>query len=72
VGSFGRVNVKIFVNEYRAAHPRNPDGPLAEMVMVDGLGHQAMDCAMVASRAKMKGNIPQRLGSLKYLLHVGS
>jgi hypothetical protein len=42
------------------------------MVMVDGFGHQTMDRAMVASRAEMKGNIPQRLGSLKYLLHIGS
>jgi hypothetical protein len=72
VGSFGGINVKVFVNEYRAAHPRNPDGPLAEMVLVDGLGHQAMDRAVVASRAEMKGNIPQRLGSFKYLLHIES
>jgi len=40
--------------------------------MVDGLGHQAMNRAVVASRAEMKGNIPQRLGPFENLLHIGS
>jgi hypothetical protein len=39
------------------------------MVVVDGLGHQAVDGAVMASRAEMEGNIPQRGGTFKDLLH---
>ena len=54
---------------HAAAHPGDPDGPLAQMVVVDSLGHQAVDGAVMASRAEMEGNIPQRRGSFENLLH---
>ena len=49
--------------------PAIADGPLAQMVVVDGLGHQAVDRAVMAAGAEMEGNIPQRGGTFKDLLH---
>ena len=66
---FGYVDIKVFVNENGTPNSGDADGPLPELKLIEGFGHEAVNGSVMTAWTEMKGNVLQTLGALKDLLH---
>ena len=66
------VDVEVVIRQDRAADARDPDGPLADPELVDGLGDQPVDDPVRAARAVVHGNVEQGPWPPRDLDHTGT
>jgi hypothetical protein len=63
------IDIEVIVHEDGTPYGSHPNGPFSNLEEIDGLGHQPMGNAMMATRTEMKRNIHQRLWPFEHEFH---
>ena len=70
MGSLHHIDVEVSVKKDAAPDRCHPDGTVLNGEMVDRLGHQTMDGAVMTAGAEMGLHILQREGAVEYFCHA--
>jgi hypothetical protein len=70
VGRLDHIDIEIAVEEDGASHRGDPDGPPLHAELIHGLGHEAMEGAVMAPRTEVGLDILETDRFLEDLLHM--